>query len=44
MAANLKNSVVVTGLERSVFIPISKTMPKNVQTTAQLRTSHTLVR
>ena len=28
--------------KRSVFIPIPKAMPKNVQTTAQLHSSHTL--
>ena len=38
MPANLKNSAVATGLERSVFIPIpkKKTMPKNAQTTTQI--------
>ena len=30
--------------KRSVFIPISKAMPKNVQTTTQLYSSHTLVK
>ena len=30
--------------KRSVFIPIPKAMPKNVQTTAQLHSSHTLVK
>ena len=30
--------------KRSVFIPISKTMPKNAQTTAQLHSSHMLVK
>ena len=30
--------------KRSVFIPISKAMPKNAQTTAQLHSSHTLVK
>ena len=30
--------------KRSVFIPISKTMPKNAQTTAQLHLSHTLAK
>ena len=28
--------------KRSVFIPIPKAMPKNVQTTAQFHSSHTL--
>ena len=28
----------------SVFIPIPKAMPKNAQTTAQLHSSHTLVK
>ena len=39
MPANLENSAVATGLEKSVFIPI----PKKAQTTAQLHSSHTLV-
>ena len=30
--------------KRSVFIPISKAMPKNVQTTAQLHSSHMLAK
>ena len=30
--------------EKSVFIPISKAMPKNAQTTAQLHSSHMLVK
>ena len=30
--------------KRSVFIPIRKSMPKNAQTTAQLHSSHTLVK
>ena len=30
--------------KRSVFIPITKVMPKNVQTTAQLHSSHTLAK
>ena len=30
--------------KRSVFIPISKVMPKNPQTTTQLHSSHTLVK
>ena len=40
MPANLENSAVATGLEKSAFIPISKAMPKNVQTTTQLHSSH----
>ena len=40
MPANLENSAVASGLEKSVFIPI----PKNAQTTAQLHSSHTLVK
>ena len=45
MSANMENSVVATGLERSCFHsnPKKKTMPKNVQTTAQLHSSHMLV-
>ena len=30
--------------KRSVFIPIPKAMPKNVQTTAQLHSSHMLAK
>ena len=40
MSANLENSAVATGLEKSVFIPI----PKKAQTTAQLHPPHTLVK
>ena len=37
-----KTSAVVTGLEKSVFIQSQrKAMPKNVQTTTQLHSSHT---
>ena len=36
MPANLENSAVPQDWKRSVFIPISKARPKNVQTTAQL--------
>ena len=39
MPANLENSAVATGLD---FIPIPKVMPKNVQTTQQLYSSHML--
>ena len=45
MPANLKNSAVATGLERSVCIPPQrKAMPRNVQTTAQLHSFHMLAR
>ena len=45
MPANLENSAVATGLKRSVFIPIPKKgNAKNVQTTAQLHSSHMLVK
>ena len=45
MPANLENSAVATGLERSVFISIpKKAMPKNAQTTAQLHSFHMLAR
>ena len=45
MPANLENSAVVTGLEKSVFIPIPKKgNRKDAQTTAQLHSSHTLVK
>ena len=30
--------------KRSIFIPIPKAMPKNAQTTAQLHSSHMLVK
>ena len=44
MPANLENSAVATGLEKISFIPIPKKgNAKNVQTTAQLHSSHTLV-
>ena len=39
MPANLENSAVATGLEK-----VSFQMPKNVQTTTQLHSSHTLVK
>ena len=39
MPANLESSAVATGLD---FIPIPKVMPKNVQTTQQLYSSHML--
>ena len=45
MPANLKNSAVATGLERSVFVPVPKqVMPKNVQTTVWLYSFHMLAR
>ena len=45
MPANLEHAAVATGLKRSVFIPIpKKAMPKNAQTTAQLHSSHMLVK
>ena len=46
MPANLENSAVVTGLEKGQFSFQSqrKAMPKNVQTTAQLHSSHTLAK
>ena len=38
-------SGVATGLKRSIFIPIPrKAMPENAQTTAQLHSSHMLVK
>ena len=44
MPANLENSVVATGLEEFSFQSQRKAMPKNAQTTAQLHSSHTLVK
>ena len=45
MPAHLENSAVATGLETSVFIPISKKgNAKNVQTTTQLHSFHMLAR
>ena len=46
MPANLENSAVVTGLEKVSFHSNSerKAMPKNVQTTVQLPSSHTLAK
>ena len=40
MPANLENSAVVKDWQRQVLIPIPKTRPKNVQTTAQLHSLH----
>ena len=44
--ANLENSAVATGLEKGQFSFQSqrKAMPKNAQTTAQLHSSHMLVK
>ena len=46
MPANLENSAVTTGLEKVNFHFQSqrKAMPKNVQTTAQLHSSHMLAK
>ena len=46
MPANLENSAVATGLERGQFSfqSLRKAMPKNAQTTAQMHSSHTLVK
>ena len=46
MPANLENSAVATGLEKGQFSFQSqrKAMPKKAQTTAQLHSSHTLVK
>ena len=46
MPANLENSAVATGLEKASFHSNSKkkAMPKNAQTTAQLHSSHMLVK
>ena len=45
MPANLENSAVATGLEKVSFIPIPKKAKlKNAQTTAQLHSSHMLVK
>ena len=46
MPANLENSVVATGLEKVMFSFHSqrKAVPKNAQTTAQLYSSHRLVK
>ena len=41
----LENSAVATALESQVlFQSLRKTMPKNVQTTTQLHSSHTLAK
>ena len=46
MPANLENSAVAKGLKKGQFSFQSqrKAMPKNAQTTAQLHSSHTLVK
>ena len=47
MPANLENSAVATGLEQVSFLsnqPQRKAMPKNVQTTTQLHSSHMLAK
>ena len=45
MPANLENSAVATGLEKvSSFQSQRKAMAKNAQTTAQLHSSHMLVK
>ena len=46
MPANMENSAVATGLEKVSFHynPKKKAMPKNVQTIAQLYSSHMLVK
>ena len=46
MPANLENAAVATGTGKGQFSFQSqrKAMPKNAQTTAQLHSSHTLVK
>ena len=45
MPANLEDSAVTTGLEKSIFIPIPKKgNAKEIQTTTQLPSSHTLAK
>ena len=45
MPANLENSAVATGLEKVIFIPVSKKgNVKNAQTTAHLHLSHTVAK
>ena len=44
MPANLENSAVATGLENVSFQSQRKAMPKDVLTTAQLHSSHTLAK
>ena len=44
MPANLENSAVATGLGKVSYQSQRKAMPKNVQTTAQLHSSHMLTK
>ena len=44
LPANLENSAVATGLEKVSFQSLREAMPKNAQTTAQLHSSHMLVK
>ena len=46
MPANLENSAVATALEKGQFSFQSqrKSVPKNAKTTAQLHSSHTLIK
>jgi len=45
MPANMENAAVATGLEKLFsFQSQRQTMPKNVQATAQLHSSHTLAK
>ena len=44
MTTNLENAAVSTGLENFSFQSESKAMSKNVQTTAQLHSSHMLAK
>ena len=44
MPVNLEKSAVTTGLEKVSFHSQRKAMPQNAQTTAQLYSSHTLVK
>ena len=46
MPANLENSAVVAGLVKGQFSlqSLGKAMPKTAKTTAQLHSSHTLVK
>ena len=44
MPTNLENSAVATGLGKFSFQSPKKAMPKNVQITAQLHSSHTLAK
>ena len=44
MPENLENSAVAAGLEKFSFQSQRKAMSKNAQTTAELHSSHTLVK